>query len=62
MSKTVISVENLSKRYRLGVIGTGSFSGDLQRWWAHRLGRPDPHLKIGETEADIRNARKSSGP
>jgi len=45
---TVISVENLSKSYQLGVINTGTFRGDLQCWWAKLRGLPDPHLKIGE--------------
>jgi lipopolysaccharide transport system ATP-binding protein len=50
MSMTVISVENLSKTYRLGVIGTGTFFGDVNRWWAKKLGRPDPYEKIGEED------------
>lgn len=50
MAETVISVENLSKDYRLGVIGTGTFFGDLNRWWAKKLGRPDPYAKIGEKD------------
>ncbi|MBK8781556.1 MAG: ABC transporter ATP-binding protein [Anaerolineales bacterium] len=50
MSNTVISVENLSKTYRLGVIGTGTFFGDLNRWWAKKRGRQDPYEKIGETD------------
>ncbi|MBN1450083.1 MAG: ABC transporter ATP-binding protein [Anaerolineales bacterium] len=50
MSNTVISVEDVSKSYQLGVIGTGSFRGDLQRWWAKQRGLPDPHLKIGEKD------------
>jgi lipopolysaccharide transport system ATP-binding protein len=50
MSDTVISVENLSKNYRLGVIGTGTFFGDLNRWWARKLGKPDPYAKIGEVD------------
>lgn len=50
MPKTVISIENLSKSYRLGVIGTGTFFGDLKRWWARQTGRPDPYLKIGDTD------------
>ena len=50
MSRTVISVENLSKSYRLGVIGTGSFDMDVKRWWASVRGTPDPYLKIGERE------------
>lgn len=47
---TAISVENLSKSYRLGVIGTGTFYGDLKRWWAKQRGKPDPYLKIGEVD------------
>ena len=50
MSNTVISVENLSKSYQLGVIGTGTFYGDLKRWWAKQRGKPDPYLKIGEVD------------
>jgi lipopolysaccharide transport system ATP-binding protein len=50
MSQTVISVENLSKSYQLGVIGTGTFYGDLQRWWAQQRGRPDPYLKVGDPD------------
>ena len=47
MSDTVIQVETLSKRYRLGVVGTGTLSHDLNRWWAKVRGRPDPTLKVG---------------
>lgn len=50
MSDHVISIENLSKTYRLGVIGTGTFFGDLNRWWARQLGKPDPYAKIGEVD------------
>lgn len=32
MSEIIIDVQNLSKMYRLGTIGTGSFRQDLQRW------------------------------
>jgi lipopolysaccharide transport system ATP-binding protein len=47
-SQTVIKVENLSKQYRLGEIGTGTLSKDLNRWWARVRGKEDPYLKIGE--------------
>lgn len=43
-----IKVENLSKAYRLGEIGTGTLSQDLHRWWARQRGKEDPFLKIGE--------------
>jgi lipopolysaccharide transport system ATP-binding protein len=50
MPETVVSVENLSKSYQLGVIGTGTFYGDLIRWWAKQRGKPDPYLKIGDAD------------
>lgn len=49
MSDTVIKVENLSKLYRLGVVGTGTLSHDLNRWWHKVRGKEDPYTKIGET-------------
>jgi lipopolysaccharide transport system ATP-binding protein len=45
---TVISIENLSKSYRLGTIGSGTLREDLNRWWAKVRERADPTLKIGE--------------
>src|SRR5215210_4898124 len=44
-----IKVENLSKQYRLGQIGTGSIAHDVNRWWHTIRGKEDPYLKIGET-------------
>ncbi|WP_025144463.1 ABC transporter ATP-binding protein [Pedobacter jeongneungensis] len=44
-----IKVENLSKAYQLGQIGTGTVSRDLERWFARIRGKEDPFLKIGET-------------
>src|SRR5258706_669472 len=44
----VIKVENVSKQYRLGKIGTGTFASDLSRWWHTVRGNEDPTLKIGE--------------
>jgi lipopolysaccharide transport system ATP-binding protein len=46
MSK-VISVENVSKSYRLGDIGGGTLRGDIARRWARFRGRPDPLAEIG---------------
>ena len=51
-----IRVENLSKAYQLGEIGTGTLSRDLERWFAKVRGKEDPFLKIGET-----NDRTSKG-
>jgi len=50
MSNTVISIENVSKSYQLGTIGTGTFRGDLSRWWARKRGKPDPYQIIGEAD------------
>jgi len=44
----VIKVENLSKQYRLGQVGTGTISHDVNRWWHKIRGKEDPYLKIGE--------------
>ncbi|MDQ3120015.1 MAG: polysaccharide ABC transporter ATP-binding protein [Verrucomicrobiota bacterium] len=44
----IISVENVSKAYRLGTIGAGDLKEDLVRWWAKARGKPDPFLNVGE--------------
>lgn len=44
----ILQVENLSKQYRLGLIGTGTISHDLNRWWHKIRGKEDPYQKIGE--------------
>lgn len=57
MSKNIaIKVENLSKQYRLGQVGTGTISHDINRWWHLMRGKEDPYLKIGES-----NDRTSKG-
>jgi lipopolysaccharide transport system ATP-binding protein len=48
MKKLAIKAENISKQYRLGEIGTGTLSHDLNRLWYKMLGKDDPYLKIGE--------------
>ena len=45
---TVIKVENLGKQYRLGRVGTGTLSHDLNRFWHSIRGKEDPYLKIGD--------------
>ncbi|TPG72266.1 ABC transporter ATP-binding protein [Hymenobacter nivis] len=56
MSDIAIKVENLSKLYRLGEVGTGTMSQDLNRWWASVRGKEDPFATVGET-----NDRTSKG-
>ena len=48
MSDLALQIENLGKQYRLGVIGTGTLSHDLNRWWYRVRGKQDPYLKVGE--------------
>lgn len=57
MSQTVIAVQQLSKAYELGKIGTGTISRDIERMVRTRVfGQEDPFLKIGE-----RNDRSVKG-
>lgn len=49
MSDIAIKVEGLGKQYRLGEIGTGTISHDLNRWFAKLRGKEDPFFKVGET-------------
>jgi Fe-S cluster assembly ATP-binding protein len=49
MSEIAIKVEQLSKLYALGQIGTGTISRDLERWYAKIRGKEDPYAKIGQT-------------
>lgn len=46
---TVISIEDISKIYRLGEIGTGSLAHDVNRWWHKVRGKEDPYLKVGQS-------------
>jgi lipopolysaccharide transport system ATP-binding protein len=45
----ILKAENISKQYRLGTVGTGTLSHDLNRWWHSIRGKEDPYLKVGET-------------
>jgi lipopolysaccharide transport system ATP-binding protein len=47
---SIVQVTGLSKIYRIGEIGTGTISRDLERWYKIKImGQEDPFLKIGET-------------
>lgn len=56
MSNLAIKVEQLGKLYRLGEVGTGTLSHDLNRWVAKIRGKEDPFSKVGEV-----NDRTSKG-
>lgn len=53
---SVIKVDNLGKLYRLGTIGTGTLSHDLNRLIARIRGKEDPYLKVG-----VENDRTTKG-
>ena len=47
---SAIEFHNISKQYRLGLVSTGTFAHDLNRWWTMNvLRKEDPYLKIGDT-------------
>jgi len=58
MSNTVIKVENLSKLYRLGEVGTGTLSHDLNRFWARLRGKEDPFAVVGTTNDRTQQSEK----
>ena len=53
----VIKVENLSKQYRLGQVGTGTIRHDINRWLHRISGKEDPYLKIGEANDRTRKGK-----
>ncbi len=58
MSDIILEIDNISKLYRLGSVGTGTLSHDLRRWWHTARGKEDPYLKIGEQ--NTRDAKSDS--
>lgn len=52
----ILKAENISKQYRLGNVGTGTLSHDLNRFWHKLRGKEDPYLKVGAV-----NDRSSKG-
>lgn len=53
----VIKVEDLSKMYRLGLVGGRTISEDINRLWAKIRGKEDPYLKVGETNNRVLKGR-----
>ena len=47
MSRKSIVVNNISKQYRLGQVGTGSLKNDMSRFWHTIRGKEDPFLQVG---------------
>src|ERR1035438_3841282 len=59
MSDVVIQVDHLWKKYRLGVLGTGTLRHDFNRWLHRTLGKPDPYAIVGEKQKA--ESRKQTG-
>jgi lipopolysaccharide transport system ATP-binding protein len=55
-NKTVIEVDKVSKLYRLGKTGTGSFLQDINRTWQTLRGKEDPVAKLA-----VENNRENAG-
>ena len=62
MSDVVTRVENISKLYRLGEVGTGSLAHDVNRWWHRVRGKEDPYLKIGEVNDRTKSVSSVQSP
>ena len=57
---TVIEVDDVWKKYRLGIIGTGTLRHDFERWWHRVRGKPDPYSKVDQTanqRTEVRNQK-----
>lgn len=48
MSEIAIKVENVSKLYTLGKVGTGTLKHDFNKLWHSIRGKENPYLKIGQ--------------
>jgi len=57
MNNTAIKIENLSKEYYLGEVGTGTLSHDLNRWWARVRGKEDPYSRVGAVNDNANNKK-----
>ncbi|WP_299210017.1 ABC transporter ATP-binding protein [uncultured Dokdonia sp.] len=58
MSDIILKAENISKQYRLGLVGLGTLAHDFNRFWHKIRGKEDPYLKIGSV--NDRSAKASS--
>ena len=58
MSDVVIQVDSLWKKYRLGVLGTGTLRHDFNRWLHRVVGKPDPYAIVGApTKSEDRRSK-----
>ena len=45
--EVALRLSGVKKRYKLGQIGGGTLTADLQSWWAKVRGKEDPNLPVG---------------
>lgn len=45
-----IKTQGVKKQYRLGQIGGGTLTADLQSWWARVRGKEDPNVKLDQDQ------------
>lgn len=57
-----IKFENVSKRYCLREVGSGTIADDLHRAWAKFRGQPDPLAKVGQVnDREVSSQRQLAG-
>jgi ribosomal protein S4 len=62
VSDVVIEVDGLWKKYRLGVLGTGTLRHDFNRWLHRLAGKPDLYSKVGEAQkSEVRSQASDNG-
>jgi lipopolysaccharide transport system ATP-binding protein len=55
-----IRIEGVSKLYRLGTVGTGTITHDVNRWWHQIRGKEDPYAKIGQVNDRTQTSTSST--
>ncbi|MFD1552179.1 ABC transporter ATP-binding protein [Putridiphycobacter roseus] len=56
MGRIALKTSNLSKQYRLGQVGTGTISHDLNRFFSKLRGKEDPYLQVtGLNDRSVKN-------
>ena len=46
-NRLAIKICGVRKRYQLGTIGGRTLQRELQSWWAKKMGKDDPNIRIG---------------
>ena len=62
MARPIIEVEDLSKLYRLGLIGATTLHDSLERWWCRIRGKEEICARIGAKNLMISSDDPQAGP